>query len=313
MRKKIILVTGGSGFIGSEVVYQLVEKGWHVRVVDILKPQYDLKNVEYIKKDLRNSADFEALFKNVSICIHLAAHIGNISYGVTNQSQMLKDNLLMDLYTIDAAARSSVEQFINISSSLVYEQSKKFPVIEKDVLNLPPPFLSYSFEKLISEKLAATFAKDYSFNYTICRLFNAYGLNSFNHEDKHKHVIAHILEKMLSGQYPLEIYGKGEQKRNFTHVKDLARGIVATAGNPKAYNNDFNIGNPEEYSVLGIIDILWELIYKDKKVKLKHLKGFPEDVSRNYPDIRKSKKILGWEPQISMEEGIKELVDYKLE
>lgn len=311
MKNKPILVTGGSGFIGGEVVFQLSRLGHNVYIADIKKPLYRLKNTHFIQCDLRKNFQKENIFKNIDVCIHLAALTGNSMYGSTYQSKMFEDNALIDINTISGAAKAGVKKFIYISSSLVYERSTRFPVKEQDSDFLSAPKLAYSFEKMIGEKTCETFAQDYKMDYTVCRLFNAFGLNSNNREDVKRHVIADLLEKVLAGQYPIQILGDGKQKRNFTHVKDLAAGIISTIYNKNARGETFNFGNRKEYSIIELLKIIWKLLQMEKSLKITHLPSVKIDVLRNYPDLIKTEKKLGWKAKISVEKGLQELITYK--
>lgn len=311
MKNKTVLVTGGSGFIGGEVVFQLSKLGYRVYIVDIQKPLYRLKNTDFIQCDLRKNFQKEHIFKNIDVCIHLAALTGNSIYGSSYQSKMFEENALIDINTISSAARSGVKKFIYISSSLVYERSKVFPLKEETADLLPAPLLAYSFEKLIGERTCKVFAQDYGMDYTICRLFNAFGLNSNQREDVKKHVIADLLEKVLSGQYPVRIFGDGKQKRNFTHVKDLAEGIIATVFNTNSSRETFNLGDNKEYNILELLKMIWKLVKMDDPLKIEHQPSVKIDVLRNHPDLTKTKKNLGWKAKISVEKGLQELIAYK--
>lgn len=311
MKSKSILVTGGSGFIGGEIVFQLSKLGYRVCVLDINKPLYNLPYMRFVQYDLRRISGLKKILTDVDVCIHLAALTGNSSYGISYQSKMFEDNSLIDINTISSAAKAGVKKFIYISSSLVYERSTAFPVKEEITDLLPAPRLAYSFEKLIGERTCEVFAKDYNMDYTICRLFNAYGINSNYREDVKRHVIADLLGKILEGQYPVQILGDGNQKRNFTHVEDLAAGILATIFNKHALGQTFNLGNSKEYSVFELLEMIWKLAKMKKPLKIKHLPSVKNDVVKNYPDLKKTEKILNWKAQISVEEGIKDLIAYK--
>jgi len=132
-------------------------------------------------------------------------------------------------------------------------------------------------------------------------------VNSFGIRDKHRHVIEDLFFKIKAGENPLIIIGDGKQKRCFTHVKDLARGIILTLENNKAINEIFNIGNEKEYEISEIVEIIKNVKFPEKKLKIKHIKNANNDVNRNSADSKKALKILKWKPEITMESGIQDL------
>ena len=224
-----VLVTGGAGFIGSEVVKQLLEKGYKVRVADDLskKEAKVLLKCEFLKIDLTNKEVALKALDGMDICIHLAAKIGGIGYFHKYPATILSENNKMYSAVFEAAVEKKIKRIIYLSSSMVFESTKKFPSKESDLEKIPPPVSSYGFSKLVGEWYCKAFHDEYGLNYTIIRPFNAYGINEAPGEEVgYAHVIPDLIKKILSGQYPLELLGNGQQTRCFTHVSDIARGII---------------------------------------------------------------------------------------
>jgi len=305
-----LLITGGCGFIGREVTRQAVEAGHKVRVADNLsKPGSNINlPVEFLKYDLTDSGITEKAFKDIDVCIHLAAKIGGIGYFHKFPATILSDNNKIYSSVFESAAKAKIKQLIYISSSMVFESAVKFPSKEDDVMKVPPPVTSYGFSKLAGEWYCSAFKHEHNLNYTIIRPFNAYGTNEEpGSEVGDSHVIPDIMKKILiDKQYPVEILGSGAQTRCFTHVRDIASAILLCVNNPKAKNESFNVSNSKEIKIIDLIKMIFELSSPDKKFKVKHMPAFQHDIKRRVPDVSKIKKVLGWSAKTSLESGLRE-------
>lgn len=313
MSKKVkkVLVTGGCGFIGSEVVKQLLAKDYEVVVADDLsKPESSIKGgYSFIKVDLTDKAQTNKAFKNIDLCINLAAKIGGIGYFHKIPATILSENDKIYSSTFEAAVSNKIERMVYLSSSMVYESTNKFPSKEKDIKQIPPPVSAYGFSKLSGEWYCQAFAQQYGLNYSICRPFNAYGINeSPGKEVGYAHVIPDLVKKILSGQHPLELLGNGQQTRCFTHVSDLADGIITVMESKKAINQDFNLANPQEIKIIDLAKMLWSLCGIKKEFKVKFIEPFKHDIQRRVPDVSKAENVLNWKAKIKMEKGLEEVV-----
>lgn len=310
---KKIIVTGGAGFIGSEVVKQLLEKGYFVRVADNLsKKESKIRaDCDFVKADLSDKKAALAAFEGMDICINLAAKIGGIGYFHKYPATILSENNKIYSATFEAAVAHKLERLVYISSSMVFESASRFPSREEDVKRIPPPVSAYGLSKLIGENYCQAFWDEFRLPFSICRPFNAYGINEYPGEEVgYAHVIPDLIKKALLGQSPLEILGDGQQIRCFTHVRDLAAGIIAVMENPKAHNEDFNIANPEPFKMLDLAKIIWQKINPDKPFLVKHLAGFPYDIKKRLPDTSKAKRVLQWEAQVRFADGLDEVITW---
>lgn len=310
---KRVLVTGGCGFIGSEVVKLLLEKNYQVKVADNLsKPESFVKGgYEFVKLDLSKKEEALKAFEGSDICINLAAKIGGIGYFHKYPATILSENNKIYSATFEAAVEHKIKRVVYISSSMVFESTKKFPSTEEDLGKIPPPTSSYGFSKLTGEWYCHAFWRQFRLPFSICRPFNAYGINEFPGEEiGYAHVIPDLVKKIFSGQYPLEILGSGNQTRCFTHIKDLAEGIIKVMESKEAQNQDFNIAYPREIKIINLAKMLWKLCGQTKKFKVKFIPGFTCDIKRRVPGIKKIKNTLDWQAKITLEEGLPEVVEW---
>lgn len=313
MAKTKFLVTGGAGFIGSEITRQLTDSGQFVRVADNLSKkdaQID-KRAQFERVDLTNPTETEKVFEGIDICINAAAKIGGIGYFHKYPATILSENNKIYSSTFEAAIKSKIKRMVYISSSMVFESATKFPSREEDISEIPPPVSSYGFSKLTGEWYCRSFWDQFGLAYSIVRPFNAYGINEFpEREIGYAHVIPDLVRKILSGQYPLELLGNGQQIRCFTHVKDVASGIIAVAQNHKGKNEDFNIGSDKEIKMIDLAEKIWNLMEIKKPVKVKFIPGFKFDIKRRVPNIQKVKKMINWEPKVKFSEGLMEVINW---
>jgi UDP-glucose 4-epimerase len=307
----MILVTGGCGFIGSEVVRQLLAAGYPVRVVDNMsKPSSRVpEGVEFLRGDLTEPQTALESFRGARVCINLAAKIGGIGYFHRMPATILGENNQIYTSTFEASVKHRLERMIFVSSSMVFESATSFPSREEDLLSIPPPFTAYGFSKLVGEWYCRAYRDQHGLRYTIARPFNAIGPEEEAGEQVgDAHVIPDLVKKTLGGQHPLEMLGDGKQTRCFTHVRDIARGILMAMESEKAVNEDFNLGTSEETTMLDLARRIHALCAPDRPFEVKHVKGFPSDIRRRVPDGSKAKRLLGWEPRISFDEGLREVV-----
>lgn len=313
MKKIKVLVTGGAGFIGSEVVKQLLEKGYQVSVADDLS-KLEAKipeNCEFLRADLTNKDAAVRVMDGVDYCIHLAAKIGGIGYFHKYPATILSENNKMYSSVFEAAVVKKIKRIIYLSSSMVFESTNKFPSREKDLVEIPPPVSAYGFSKLVGEWYCRSFFDEYGLKYTIIRPFNAYGINEAPGEEVgYAHVIPDLIKKILQGQYPLQLLGNGKQTRCFTHVSDIAKGIILAMESQKAENEDFNIGSEKEITMLELARLLWNKCQVKKLFKVKFVTGFKYDIKKRVPSSEKARKILGWKQDKKFEEELPKVIEW---
>jgi UDP-glucose 4-epimerase len=172
--------------------------------------------------------------------------------------------------------------------------------------------LGYGFSKLTGEVYVRAAHDEHDLPYTIVRPFNAYGPDEMPEDEPGlAHAVPDLIRKCLAGQQPLEIFGSGEQTRTLTHVDDIARGIITAMAHPAARNEDFNISAAEELTVTEIAQIVWEACGRPPEgFSLKHLDTFPVDVQRRWPSVEKARRLLDWEAQIGVRDGVRQTAEW---
>jgi UDP-glucose 4-epimerase len=303
-----VLVTGGAGMIGQAIVRRLLADGdFDVRVADErAAPAWMRGAVELQTGDLREAAVARAGAAGCSHVIHCAAIVGGIAnfhrlpYTLTEVNSALYNGV------VGAALAEGVERFVYISSSMVFERAFIFPTPEEHLADCPPPRSAYGFSKLTGEVYCRAAHEQFGLPFTICRPFNAYGPGEdAGVEPGIAHAVPDLIHKVLSGQRPLQIFGSGEQTRTLTHVDDIAAGVLAAMRSPAGLGEDFNISASAELTIAEIARIVWEACGEDPAdFALEHLPSFPVDVQRRWPSVEKARRVLGWEAQIEVTEGI---------
>lgn len=308
MKQKIVIVTGGSGFVGQEVIYQLLEKNYFVINIDKKELKLNSKNYKYFKFDLAQENNLSKVFKNADYCIHLAAEVGGVEFANKFPALILRNNSAIDSNVIKATVNSKIKRFVYISSSLVYEKSKKFPLSENLTYEIAPPDLSYGIEKLFGEKLCKAYYEEYGLSFSVCRLFNVYGKTHLGNTDPHGHVIPDLIKKVRKSKGEVELWGSKSTSRNFTNVLDIADGIIAVLESEKAKNEIFNIASPKELTIEEVVKALWKIMGKKEEPLFRYKPTGNKDVKRNFADISKSKKLLKWEARVDISEGLRKLI-----
>ena len=311
---KRVLVTGGAGTIGAAVVRRLMrDPDWDIRVSDQREaPQWMREGCEVHQGDLREFAEARAATEGCSHVIHLAAIVGGIGNFHKLPHTLTEVNNALYNAVFRAAIDLGLERFVYVSSSMVFERATEYPTTEEHIWQTPMPKSAYGFSKLTGEVYCRAAHDEHGLPYTICRPFNAYGPGEMPEDEPGiAHMVPDVIKKVLGGQRPLQIFGDGTQTRTLTHIDDIADGIVAAMASPKGLNEDFNISASDERTVAEIARVIWEQCGNDPgEFALEHLPTFEVDVVRRWPSVEKARRLLGWEAQIGLDEGIGQTVEW---
>jgi len=305
--KKKVLVTGGAGFIGRHLVDRLVREGHPVRIIDNLssgkleniQQHIDTNKVEFIKGDIRDTALVKKSVDGVGFVVHLAAII-SVPFSVENPDLTFDVNIQGTHNLLVAATEKNVEKFVFISSCAVYGDPESKPVTEKTKTS---PISPYAESKLIAERYCLSYNQSNQLKTVVLRFFNVYGpRQSMN---AYSGVITIFINKVKQKQ-PLIIYGDGSQTRDFVNVRDIVDAILVAMKNQKAEGEIFNIGSGKSTSINELAKTVLELGNVDLEIKYeKHRAG---DIEHSLADITKAKKLLGYEPKVSLRDGLRELI-----
>ena len=303
-----VLVTGGAGTIGAAVVRRLLaDPDYEVRVSDErAAPAWMREGCEVHTGDLRSVAQARAAMNGCSHVIHLAAIVGGIANFHRLPHTLTEVNNALYNAIFRAAVELEVERFVYVSSSMVFERAELYPTPEDYLPQCPVPLSAYGFSKLTGEVYCRAAHAEHGLPFTICRPFNAYGPGEMPQEEPGiAHAVPDLIRKVLSGRRPLQIFGSGEQTRTLTHIDDIAAGIIAAMGSPAGLCEDFNISAARELTVAEIARIIWQACGEDpEELEFEHLPTFEVDVQRRWPSVEKARRLLGWQAEIELEDGI---------
>jgi nucleoside-diphosphate-sugar epimerase len=310
-----VLVTGGAGTIGSAVVRRLLaDPRWEVRIADHRPaPVWMREGAEIYTADLRDHSSAREALDGCTHVIHLAAIVGGIANFHKLPYTLTEVNNALTGAVVHAAIDEGVERFVYVSSSMVFERATQFPTTEEHLLDCLAPRSAYGFSKLSGEVYTRAAHDEHRLRYTICRPFNAYGPGELPDpaEPGIAHAVPDLIAKALARPRPLEIFGSGRQTRTLTHVSDIADGIVTAMGSPAGENEDFNISASEELSVADIAALVWQACGNDAAdLELRHLDSFEVDVQRRWPSVEKARRVLGWEAQVDLRDGLADTVQW---
>ena len=296
----ISIVTGGAGFIGSNLVDQLVAKGHKVVVLDNFATgrrsnlsKHSKKKVKVIKIDISNNISLDKYFKKAKFVFHLAG-LADIVPSIESPEKYFKANVIGTFNVIQAAKKANVKKIIYAASASCYGIPKKFPTSEADEIK---PMYPYAFTKWQGEKLVMHWAKVYGLPAISLRFFNCYGPRSRT-SGAYGAVFGVFLAQKLKKK-PLTIVGNGNQTRDFIHVYDLVKAMIKAA-NSKKSGTIYNLASGKEVSVNKIAKLIG-----GKKINIPKRPG---ESYRSLANIKKIKKELNWKPQINISEGVKDLI-----
>jgi UDP-glucose 4-epimerase len=306
LRGERVLVTGGAGFIGSELVHQLVDAGARVTVVDNLvngKRDHlaDLPRdrVQLEICDVRDGARLAGLLRGTAAVFHLAC-LG-VRHSIHAPAENHDVNATATLHLLALARDAGVARFVHVSSSEVYGTARWAPMTEAHPTF---PMTVYGAGKLAGECYARAYHETYGYPTVVVRPFNAYGPRS-HHEGDSGEVIPRFLLRALAGR-PLVVFGDGTQTRDFTYVADTARGILLAALAPDAVGHTINLGSGRETTIDELAQAVLQ-VAADGQGSVEHDVPRPGDVLRLYADSTLARDLLGFAPQLTLRDGLARL------
>jgi NAD dependent epimerase/dehydratase len=310
--RKKVLVTGAGGFIGSHLIERLIDLGADVKgfarynsrndwgLLEIIPPQ-KLDSLQIVSGDLQ---DFDAVFsavRDVDVIFHLGSLI-SIPYSYIRPRDTIENNILSTLNILTAARDLGVEKVVHTSSSEVYGTALYVPIDEKHPLQGQSP---YSASKIGADKIAESFYCSFDLPVATIRPFNTYGPRQ-----SARAIIPTIITQAIE-QEKIKL-GSLFPTRDYTFVKDTVNGFISTAESKSSIGEVINIGSNFEISMGDLAQRISSLLNKDIKIvqDSSRVRPLKSEVKRLWCDNAKAKRLLGWEPQVSLDEGLKETIDW---
>ena len=306
MNRDTTLVTGGAGFIGSELVRQLHARGDRVHVVDNLV-NGSRENVEDVvgervaldTTDIRDAARLAPVLPRVRTVFHLAC-LG-VRHSIHAPEENHDVNATGTLRLLEACRLAGVPRFVYVSSSEVYGTARWVPMTEDHPTS---PCTVYGASKLAGECYARAYFRTHGYPAVVVRPFNTYGPRS-HHEGDSGEVIPKFLLRALSGK-PLIVFGDGLQTRDFTYVSDTAAGILTAGAHDATVGETINLGSGAEITINDLAHTIGRVAGKSTAVE--HDVPRPGDVLRLYADVTRATALLGYRPRVTLEDGIRRLL-----
>jgi UDP-glucuronate 4-epimerase len=314
-----VLVTGAAGFIGLHVVERLLDRGERVIGVDVFNDYYDpaLKAARatrlegrpgftMVRMDIADAADLEELVavSGVTRIVHLAAQAG-VRYSIDNPFAYERSNLAGHLAVLEAARRNGVAHLVYASSSSVYGDRPIGAGGFKETDPVDAPVSLYAATKRSGELMSVAYAKLYGFPMSGLRFFTVYG--PWGRPDM---AYYGFTQKILAGE-PIEVFGQGKMARDFTYIDDIVDGIIGVLDQPPAAGGHelYNIGDSRPVGLMEMISTLERALGREAVKIFKPMQ--PGDVTATYADVSKLHALTGYDPKVTLEEGLARFVDWR--
>lgn len=313
------LVTGGAGFIGSHLCERLISRGEQAIILDNYSTS-SISNiggfqqqVKVVEGNILNKSLVDELVAESDYVVHLAAALGVLNI-VNKPLDSLRTNLQGTEVVLEAANKHK-KPILIASTSEIYGKNDKVPLNEEDDRIIGHPLKSrwsYSEAKAVDESLAYFYYLENKLPIRIVRLFNTVGPRQVGHYGM---VLPRFVSAAIKNE-PLQVYGTGEQIRCFCHVEDAVRALLQVIDSDKSIGEVFNIGNNQQISILELAKRVIQITdSKSEIIKIPYTEAYPdgfEDMQRRVPDISKIKNVLGWSPQIGLDQTIKDIATFNL-
>ena len=302
-----VLVTGGAGFIGSNLVRALLERGDDVRVLDNFstgnRVNLDGLDVEIVEGELRSYERVHNSIRKMEIVYHLGA-LGSVPRSVQDPLTSNAVNVEGTLNVLLAARDEGVRRVVFSSSTSVYGSSRQMPTSEESP---PDPISPYGVAKLAAERYCVSFARVYeSFESVVLRYFNVFGERQ-SPFSQYAGVVPRFATAIAAGS-PIDVYGDGEQSRDFTYVGNVVDATIRGGETPGASGEIFNVAAGSSASVNTLADLIGTIL--GRHVEKRHLPSRAGDIRNSWADLSKAERVLGYRPQIGLEEGLRRTLEF---
>ena len=314
IKNKNILITGAAGFIGSHLFEELIKNENYIIIIDNFNDYYKGKEQQFdeitkdydsqkdfllIKGDLLDKAVYDKIDCDIDIIFHLAAQAG-VRYSIEHASEVSNNNIIGIVNILEYALHNNVKKVVYASSSSVYGNPIYTPLDEDHPKN---PISPYAVSKLVGEIYADLYFREYNLPITSVRFYTVYGPRG-----RPDMAIRKFFNLILQDKEIL-IYGDGEQLRDFTFISDIVDGLILAAENDKALGETFNLGLSNPIRVNDLVEKMYGLAEKPKKVK--YVEKQQGDVDVTYSNTEKANRILNYNPTIKIDEGLRKTFEWQ--
>jgi nucleoside-diphosphate-sugar epimerase len=301
-----VLVTGGGGFIGSNLVRGLLERGERVRVLDNFSTGnrgnlVGLDDVEIVEGDLRSYERVHAATRGVELAFHLGA-LPSVPRSVQDPLTTSAVNVEGTLNVLLAARDEDVRRVVFASSSSVYGNSGELPRVETAS---PDPISPYGVAKLAGERYCVSFSRVYPLETIALRYFNVFGPNQ-DPRSQYAAVVPRFITEAAAGR-AVPIYGDGSQSRDFTYVENVIEATILAADAPDGSGAILNVATGRSVTVNELAEAVGAVL--GRAVETEYLESRPGDVSHSWADVTAAERVLGWRPRVTLEEGLRLTAD----
>ena len=284
-KPKNILITGGSGFIGSHIVDQCIERGYNVKILDIKEPHRN--DVEFINGDVTDRPILKKIMVDIDYIYHLAA-VSNIDYVIDKPIETIEYNVMGTAYLLEELINHNVKRFFLASSVFVFEKSGHL----------------YTSSKRFSEILCENYQLLYNTPYTILRFGTAFGPRN-----RASDVVSIFVDNAFKGT-SLNIKGSGNQSRNFIYVKDIAKGSVLAIEKETTINKILTIANNKSSTIIELAHLIKKIFDNQPDILFEKSHGRENDYTGNITNIIETYSNLGWEPEYDLLKGLEEYIGW---
>jgi GDP-D-mannose 3', 5'-epimerase len=307
MPHDIAVVTGAGGFIGHHLVKRLKSEGYKVRGVDIKYPEFEATAAdEFELLDLRRWENCQKAVRNAGEIYNLAANMGGIGFIEANKAVIMHDNVLINVHMLEAARAAGAKRFLYTSSACIYPLYKQrtpdvTPLKEEDAYPADPED-GYGWEKLFSERQCRHYTEDFGLETRVARFHNIFGPLGTYDGGREKSPAA-ICRKvaLASNGGEIEVWGDGTQTRSYCYIDDCVEGVRRLMAS--SHREPLNIGQERLITINDLVAIVSAIA--GKKITRRHLPAAPQGVRGRTSDNTRLRAVLGWEPVITLEEGLR--------
>ena len=306
------LVTGAGGFIGHHLVSYLVDRGYDVRGVDVKHPEYEPTAAhEFELLDLRDPQNCARATRGVDEIYGLAANMGGIGFIETHKAEIVRDNTLINLNTIEAARENGVKRYLYTSSACIYpgylqNKTDVTPLREEDAYPADPED-GYGWEKLYMERVCRHYYEDFGLETRIVRFHNIFGPLGTYDGGREKSPAAICRKVALANDGDgIEVWGDGQQTRSYCYIDDCVEGIYRLMRSD--YREPLNLGQDRMISINQLVDMVSEIA--GKQIAKRYDESKPQGVRGRNSDNNRLRDVLKWAPQISLEEGLRRTYEW---